>query len=304
LPSVSSLAEASGLLAAAHTDGRRLRIGDDLTTDGLSAILEHEAGDLTCTVEAGVRLSCLQAELARHGQRLSLDPPADPTIGGLLATNASGPLRHRFGAPRDLVLGVTLVLADGTVASAGGKVVKNVAGYDLARLVCGSRGRLALIARASFRLHPLPRATRTLVVGTDDPVGVVSTLRRSALEPSALDVLHPGRVAVLFEGAERAVEAQLARARALVGGDEAGPEVWGESRARQESARGRVRFDPGRLADTLDGLGESVVRPAPGVAFTAEENASYNLSQEPENAALDRLQDRLEQTLDPRGVLR
>jgi len=304
LPSVSSLAEASGLLAAAHTDGRRLRIGDDLTTDGLSRILEHEAGDLTCTVEAGVRLSCLQAELARHGQRLSLDPPADPTIGGLLATNASGPLRHRFGAPRDLVLGVTLVLADGTVASAGGKVVKNVAGYDLARLVCGSRGRLALIARASFRLHPLPRATRTLVVGTDDPVGVVSTLRRSALEPSALDVLHPGRVAVLFEGTERAVEAQLARARALVGGEAAGPEVWGESRARQEAARGRVRFDPGRLADALAGLGEAVVRPAPGVAFTAEENASYNLSQEPENAALDRLQDRLEQTLDPRGVLR
>ena len=304
MPSVSSLAEASRLLAAAHTDGRRLRIGDDLTTDGLSAILEHEAGDLTCTVEAGVRLSRLQAELARHGQRLSLDPPADPTIGGLLATNASGPLRHRFGAPRDLVLGVTLVLADGTVASAGGKVVKNVAGYDLARLVCGSRGRLALIARASFRLHPLPRATRTLVVVTDDPVGVVSTLRRSALEPSALDLLRPGRVAVLFEGAAPAVEAQLARARALVGGDEAGHEVWDESRARQEAARGRVRFDPGRLADALAGLGEAVVRPAPGVAFTGEENASRDLSQEPENAALDRLLNRLEQTLDPRGVLR
>jgi len=207
-------------------------------------------------------------------------------------------------ARRRFVLGVTLVLADGTVASAGGKVVKNVAGYDLARLVCGSRGRLALIARASFRLHPLPRATRTLVVRTDDPAGVVSTLRRSALEPSALDLLHPGRVAVLFEGAERAVEAQLARARALVSGEGAGLEVWDESRARQQAARGRVRFDPGRLADALAGLGEAVVRPAPGVAFTAEENASYKLSQALENAALDRLQHRLEQTLDPRGVLR
>jgi hypothetical protein len=139
---------------------------------------------------------------------------------------------------------------------------------------------------------------------TDDPVGVVSTLRRSALEPSALDLFHPGRVAVLFEGAAPAVEAQLARARALVGGDEAGHEVWDESRARQEAARGRVRFDPGRLADALAGLGEAVVRPAPGVAFTAEEGASYNLSQAPENAALDRLRNRLEQTLDPRGVLR
>ena len=115
-------------------------IGEDLTTDGLDRILEHEAGDLTCTVEAGVRLSVLQDALGEHGQRLSLDPPGDPTVGALLARNLSGPLRHRFGAPRDLVLGVTLVLADGTIASAGGKVVKNVAGYDLARLVCGSRG--------------------------------------------------------------------------------------------------------------------------------------------------------------------
>ena len=303
MPSVSSTAEASTFLAAAHAEGRRIRIGGDLTTDGLSAILEHEAGDLTCTVEAGVRLSQLRAELARHGQRLSLDPPGDPTVGALLATNASGPLRHRFGAPRDLVLGVTLVLADGTIASAGGKVVKNVAGYDLARLVCGSRGRLALIARASFRLHPLPRATRTLVVPTEDAAGVVSTLRRSTLEPSALDVLHPGRVAVLFEGAGRAVEAQLARARGLVGGDEAGLEVWDESRMLQQAARGRVRFDPGRLADALAGLGEAVVRPAAGIAYTGEISRD-NLSRAEHEDATGRLLDRIEEALDPNGVLR
>ena len=297
MPSVSSVGEASEVLAAAHAHGRSLRIGDDLTIDGLSAILEHEAGDLTCTVEAGVRLSHLRAKLARQGQRLSLDPPGDPTVGALLAKNASGPLRHRFGAPRDLVLGVTLVLADGTVASAGGKVVKNVAGYDLARLVCGSRGRLALIARASFRLHPLPRATRTLVVPTDDAVGVVATLRRSPLEPSALDLLYPGRVAVLFEGAEQAVEAQLARARALVGGDEAGPELWDESRERQERARGRVRFDPGRLADALAGLTEAVVRPSSGVAYVPDETADDT------PAAVQGLVDALRRELDPGGVL-
>ena len=174
MPSVSSLEEASRALAAAYADGRRLRIGDGLTTAGLTRVLEHEEGDLTCTVEAGVRLSTLSEALARSGQRLSLDPPGDPTVGALLALNLSGPLRHRFGAPRDLVLGVTLVLADGTVANAGGKVVKNVAGYDLARLVCGSKGRLALIARASFRLHPLPKAARTLVVETRDAPGVGS----------------------------------------------------------------------------------------------------------------------------------
>ena len=104
----------------------------------MDRVLEHESGDLTCTVEAGIRLSALAAALAPSRQRLSLDPPGDPTIGACLAENLSGPLRHRFGAPRDLVLGVTLVLADGTIVNAGGKVVKNVAGYDLGKLVCGS----------------------------------------------------------------------------------------------------------------------------------------------------------------------
>ena len=296
LPSVSSLAEASERLASAHAARASVRIGEDLTTDGLSAILEHEAGDLTCTVEAGLRLSALNAELARSGQRLSLDPPGDPTVGALLAANASGPLRHRFGAPRDLVLGVTLVLADGTVASAGGKVVKNVAGYDLARLVCGSRGRLALIARASFRLHPVPRATGTLVVPTDDSVSVVCALRSSQLEPSALDVLHPGRVVVLFEGAQRAVEAQVERAHSLVGGEEAGAEVWDEARSRQGAARGRVRFDPGRLADALAGLPEAVVRPASGVAYVPHE------TEEGTPDGVQRLVAALQQALDPTGV--
>jgi glycolate oxidase FAD binding subunit len=297
LPSVSSLVEASELLASAHADGRRLRIGEDVTTERLGAILEHEAGDLTCTVEAGIRLSTLNAALARHGQRLSLDPPGDPTVGALLALNASGPLRHRFGAPRDLVLGVTLVLADGTIASSGGKVVKNVAGYDLARLVCGSHGRLALIGRASFRLHPAPRASRTLVVETDDPASAVSALRRSQLEPSALDVLHPGRLAVLFEGAEKAVESQLARAHALVGGDEADARVWEESRARQGSARGRIRFEPGRLAEALATLPEAVARPASGVAYVT------NATDDAAPASVRRLEEAIRQRLDPDGVL-
>jgi len=297
LANVSSLAKASEALAAAHAAGTRLRVGEDLTTEGLDRILEHEAGDLTCTVEAGIRLSTLNAALSRHGQRLSLDPPGDPTVGALLAENLSGPLRHRFGAPRDLVLGVTLVLADGTVASAGGKVVKNVAGYDLARLVCGSRGTLALIARASFRLHPVPRSTRTLVIETTDATAVVGVLVRSQLQPSALDVLHPGLVAVLFEGSERAVERQLAAARELVGGIETGPELWEESRGRQGSARGRVRFDPGRLADVLAELPEAVVRPSAGIAYVPHE-APEDMSE-----GVHRLVEAIRSRLDPHGVL-
>ena len=216
----ATIEEAAALLAEASR--RRAAASGSATTsrrDGLDRVLEHEAGDLTCTVEAGIRLSALQRDGSpRRGQRLSLDPPGDPTVGACLARRLSGPLSHRFGTPRDLVLGVTLVLGDGTVASSGGKVVKNVAGYDLGKLVCGSEGRLALIARVALRLHPLPGASATLVVETGDPAGVVATLRRSQLQPSALDVLHPGRVAVLFEGRERAVAAQLETARALVGG--------------------------------------------------------------------------------------
>jgi glycolate dehydrogenase FAD-binding subunit len=304
LPSVSSLGEASEVLAAAHADQRRVRIGKDLTTGDLDRILEHEAGDLTCTVEAGIRLSALNDELARHGQRLSLDPPGDPTIGAVLAENLSGPLSHRFGATRDLVLGVTLVLADGTIASAGGKVVKNVAGYDLARLVCGSRGRLALIARASFRLHPLPKTAKTLVVEDDVSVlvRVVRALLGSQLEPSALDVLHPGRIGVLFEGSPRAIDAQIDTAVRLAetcggrvtGGNE---EIWDESRARQGASLGRLRFAPGDLAAALALIAEAVIRPAAGVAYlpvTAPDDTPPEVR---------RLEDAIRARLDPNGVL-
>ncbi len=301
MPSVSSLEEASALLAAANAEGRKVRIGEDLTT-GLDRILEHEAGDLTCTVEAGIRLSALNAELARHGQRLTLDPPGDPTVGALLAENVSGPFRNRFGTPRDLVLGVTLVLADGTIASSGGKVVKNVAGYDLGRLACGSRGRLALIARASFRLHPLPKATATVVAETDTPAAAVRTLLRSQLEPSALDVHHPGKVALLFEGSPRAVEDQLITARTLVGAVAAEPDVWTEARERQGAAHGRIHFASGDLDQVLAGLSEAVVRPAAGVAYTPEEQPSGS---EPQgfDDALQRLQERVLLAFDPEGIL-
>jgi glycolate dehydrogenase FAD-binding subunit len=297
LPSVSSLEEASALLASAHAEGRRLRIGDGITAAGLDRILEHDPGDLTCTVESGVRLFQLRAALAASGQRLSLDPPGDPTVGSLLARNVSGPLRHRFGAPRDLVLGATLVLADGTIASSGGKVVKNVAGYDLARLVCGSEGRLAFIARVSFRLHPLPKASRTLVVETDDVAGVTARILGSQLQPSALDVLQPGRVALLFEGSERAVDAQVVAARASVGGEEGDDAVWQESRERQAASRGRLRFAPGELTNTLAELAEAVVRPASGVAYVREPmEAKLEVSTARVFAAI-------REQLDPQGVL-
>jgi glycolate oxidase FAD binding subunit len=302
LASVSSLEEAAAFLGEAHVEGRRVRIGDDLTAGGLTRILEHDPGDQTCTVEAGVRLSDLRAALAAAGQRLSLDPPGDPTIGALVAQNLSGPLRHRFGAPRDLVLGATLVLGDGTIASSGGKVVKNVAGYDLARLVCGSDGRLGFVARVSFRLHPSPRASRTIVIETADTAGVAAALFASQLQPSALDILHPGRVAVLLEGSERAVAAQVAATLVLVGGAEADAPVWDESRVRQGASKGRVRFAPADLAQILEPLSDAVIRPAAGVGYTSEPSASIEKSQalsEPSQALVERIR----RELDPGGVL-
>ena len=293
----ASLEEAAALFSAASAEGRAVRIGEDLSTAALDRVLEHEAGDLTCTVEAGIRLSALRAALAERGQRLSLDPPGDPTVGACLAARLSGPLSHRFGTPRDLVLGVTLVLGDGTIASAGGKVVKNVAGYDLGKLVCGSEGRLALIARVSLRLHPLPQASSSLVVSVDNTSDVVRALRRSVLQPSALDVLHPGRVAVLFEGSPGAVAAQFDSARALVGGVEADDGVWDEVRERQGRALGRLAFAPGDLGNVLSTLDEAVVRPAAGVAYVP------HLVGGVPDAAARQIQRRLKEQFDPAGIL-
>jgi len=217
-----------------------------------SDILEHEPGDLTCIVEGGIRLSTLQSVLDNYGQRLSLDPPGDPTLAECLTGDLSGPLRHRFGTMRDLVLGVTVVLTDGMRASSGGKVVKNVAGYDLGKLFCGSRGRLGSVERLALRLHPLPAASRTVVTSAD-----WSALHHSQLVPSAVDIAR-GRMHVLFEGSERAVDAQL---RAL-GGEECDP--WPDLRSLQLSLPGRVRWD---------GKPAPLVRPGPQVAYVEETRA-------------------------------
>ncbi len=294
----TSLEEAAAFLAEAALTGTSITIGEELDPSGLDRILEHEAGDLTCTVEAGVRLSALRAALAPSRQRLALDPPGDPTIGACVAAGLSGPLRHRFGTPRDLVLGVTLVLGDGTVTSSGGKVVKNVAGYDLGKLMCGSRGSLALIGRVSLRLHPIPDAAETLIVDTEDAAGVTTLLLRSQLQPSALDVLHPGKVAILFEGAPEAVGAQIDAAVALVGGARRDDAVWAESRERQGAMRGRLRFAPGDLRSTLSTLTDAIVRPAAGVAYLP------HLVGGVAGGVERHLQQAIKAQFDPQGVLR
>ena len=237
-----SVAEAGQVLAAAAADGlavafvgggSKLGLGNPpervdllVSTERLDQVLEHAAGDLVVRVQGGARLADLQAALAPAGQWLALDPPEPrATVGGVVAANASGPRRLRYGTVRDLIIGITVVLADGTVARAGGKVVKNVAGYDLAKLFCGSLGTLGLVAEATFRLHPLPAAAAVVTLEVDSPQRVgaaVGPLLRSALEPSAVELAWPdwqlpGRLTVVFEGIRPGVEAQAAACAELLG---------------------------------------------------------------------------------------
>jgi len=255
-------------------------------TRSMKRVLEHAAGDLVVSVQAGVRLEQLAEILASAGQRLALDPPGGGTIGGVLATQVAGPLRFRFGAPRDLLIGITVVRADGTVARSGGKVVKNVAGYDLGKLFAGSYGTLGLITEATFRLHPAPAASAVSTLGCSDTQSAAAAVQAAAdspLTPSAIELDWPGAanpiaVSVLLEGDEASVAERADRMRNLLGdrasdqpepdrraragaGSAVGPvSVWGRWPAgdREHSAADgtvlRVGFWPGQLAPVLDAI--------------------------------------------------
>jgi glycolate oxidase FAD binding subunit len=214
----------------------------------LDRILEHNEGDFTAVLEAGVPLVEAQAAFGAAGQMLALDPPLGAgdaaTIGGVMATNDGGPLRHRFGGVRDLVLGVTVVLSDGAIAKSGGKVIKNVAGYDLAKLFTGSLGTLGLILRVAVRLHPLPPRTATAVGAGDDPdrLGEAAiALAAHPLEADCLDVDWrdgAGRLLVRFGSAAAADQAAAAAGRMAELGLEASvieddDELWMAQRLHQ-----------------------------------------------------------------------
>ena len=277
-------ADAAALLAACSADAIAVRIagagtkpwgspggecGVSLRTAGLDAILEHNAGDLTAVVQPGVSLRELDEVFGRAGQMLALDAPLGEgdaaTIGGVVATGDCGPLRHRYGAPRDLVLGITVALSDGSLARAGGKVIKNVAGYDLAKLYSGSFGTLGLITEIAVRLHPRPAATATATATTDDPdvlQRAAIALAGSSLEAQALDVqweAQTGSLLVRFAGIAAAPQAAAAeRLLGTLGVDAASTEddaaLWARQRAGQRCADGtgavvRVSGRPDTIAD-------------------------------------------------------
>jgi glycolate oxidase FAD binding subunit len=204
-----------------------------LSTKRLNAVVAHDYSDLTATVQAGARLDDVNRLLARHGQCLPVESAFDEsTIGGAIATNDSGPRRHRYGTPRDLLIGVRLALTDGRLIKAGGNVVKNVAGYDISRLMSGSHGSLAAIVSATFKLLPVPAASSTLVATFDRAdalVAAVAAVTGSQLEPAAVELRIGSPVAagfgrtserhellVKFESTPGAVDTYVERARALM----------------------------------------------------------------------------------------
>jgi glycolate oxidase FAD binding subunit len=185
-----------------------------VATTKLTGTIDHVAGDLVATVPAGASLDAINAVLARERQWLPLDPPRShrATIGGIIATNDSGPRRHRFGAPRDLIIGIEIALVDGHTAKAGGRVVKNVAGYDLSKLMCGSLGTLAVVTGATFKLSPIAPFSQTVVATLGDlrKLGDLALAIASAtVWPSAVELQSPPhRLLVRFETTERAAAAQ------------------------------------------------------------------------------------------------
>lgn len=175
-----------------------------VSTERMNQLIEHAVGDLTVTVEAGMKFSDLQTLLVKSRQFLALDPtaPESATIGGIVATGDTGSLRQRYGSVRDQLLGITFVRADGQVAKAGGRVVKNVAGYDLMKLLTGSYGTLAFISQLTFRVYPLPEASGTVVLtGSAEAVSqAADILRGSGLTPVQADLLSTKLVSSLGLG--------------------------------------------------------------------------------------------------------
>jgi glycolate oxidase FAD binding subunit len=258
----------AGAGTAADWAGRLRAVDAVLDVTGLSGVIVHNPGDMTVSVHAGTPLRALNEELAPHGQQVSLDAARvtdGATVGGLIATGDAGPSALVHGTLRDLVIGVTLVLADGTVARSGGHVIKNVAGYDLSKLLHGSYGTLAVIAEVVLRLHPVPQRSATVTV--DCPLEEAAARARrvlaSPLEPVALEWVSgtPGRLLVRVEGTPDALSGRLGRVVELLGegATETAGEIW-DTHARLTRGPGpdaavlRVGTRPGRLPDLLDAL--------------------------------------------------
>jgi glycolate oxidase FAD binding subunit len=255
-------ASASNLAVTPVGGGRASEMGDplercdlELHTGRLDRVLEHSQGDMVVSVEAGITLESLQSELHQKGQFLPLDPFNSPghTIGGLLATGWTGPLRQRFGSPRDFLIGIRVALPDGRLASAGGRVVKNVSGYDMMKLHLGAMGSLGVIVAASFKVFPdaLHDLTVELACPTFDEAWAASERAQTLpLPPAALELMSSGRLIARFLGSRDAV----ARMVDELGWKQADSSVWDEHSRRGPASWGRIAVPRHKLHATLQAL--------------------------------------------------
>jgi glycolate oxidase FAD binding subunit len=252
-------AAAAGQAVVPIGGGRALGIGEPLErfdvaleTSALNRIVEMSQADMTVSVQAGVTLEELNEELGRAGQVLPVDPFNSPghTVGGMLAAGLSGPLRLRFGSPRDFTIGLRVALPDGRLASSGGRVVKNVSGYDLNKLHQGALGALGVIVAASFKVFPKPLFEVTLETRAGDGWAEAERALALAQPPVALELDSDGRLLARFWGTRQGV----ARLRTELGWAEADPSLWTEHSRRSGDLWVRISVPPRRLAGIVGGL--------------------------------------------------
>jgi glycolate oxidase FAD binding subunit len=265
----------AGAGTAADWAGRLGPVDAVLDTTGLSGVITHNPGDMTVSVHAGTPLRALQEELAAHGQHLSFDAArvaAGATVGGLVATADAGPSALVHGTLRDLVIGATTLLSDGAIVRSGGHVIKNVAGFDLAKLLHGSYGTLGVLVEVVLRLHPVPKAIGTVVVECDlaEAARLAGEVLASQLEPTAVEWLSSGRLLVRIDSTEEALPARLERLTRLLGDGAAVAEAdtWAEHAALTRGTEGAAVLRIGVKPSVLPGVLE-VLEALPASAATA-----------------------------------
>jgi glycolate oxidase FAD binding subunit len=252
----------AGLSVVPVGGGRASAMGDppercdiELHTSRLDRVLEHTQADMVVSVEAGIKLETLQAQLSKAGQFLPLDPFNSPghTIGGLLASGWSGPLRLRFGTPRDFLIGIRVALPDGRLATAGGRVVKNVSGYDMMKLHVGALGSLGVIVAASFKVFPKPLHDVTVEAGHPSWEEALDASNRALalpLAPAALELFSTGRVIARFLGSRDAVERMVSE----LGWARASSSAWSEHSQLAQASWARIATPRHKLRASLQSL--------------------------------------------------
>lgn len=321
IAAILRFASANGLALTPAGSGSKLAWGNPVAAavrmdlKRMHTLREHAWQDMTCTVEAGCTWSAMQAALARHRQMVALDPlwPERATVGGIVAANDSGALRLKYGGLRDLIIGMTIVLADGTLARTGGKVVKNVAGYDLHKLLTGSFGTLGVIAEVNFRLHPVEEHARTWTMIGEDVAQFAESLRelldtqmipasvqlRTESQKCAIDI----RVAAVPECLDEH-DVRLKKIFGAIAPNESGGAVWQARQQlfeKQDAVVLKVSLLPNEICAVLSELRHWTAAEGMEVSAVAQASGLMTVAVRPAAHALITVVDRLRAKLRTSG---